>query len=578
MNMIPRNEYPRPNFVRAEWFSLNGIWDFSFDKETYDRQIMVPYAYESEMSGIKETKFHKTVWYRRNFSLPHSMQNKQIILHFGAVDYYCKVWINDRLVKEHIGGQTSFSVNISEVINYSEDNTIRLQVLDDHADLEMSRGKQFWEEESRSIFYTRTTGIWQSVWIEAVSENHLKNVFITPYLDEQSVRFEYNLEGKADLTLEAQISYKGTHVTDFKVDEKSMKGCITISLNQPALRAWNFTEELTWSPEHPRLFDVTFRVYQGEIIEDEVTSYFAMRKVSVENGVFKLNNRPYYQKLLLDQGYWPESLLTAPTDEAFIKDIQLVKEMGFNGVRKHQKVEDPRFFYHADIMGLLVWGEIGSAYEYSREYASNMYREWSDTILRDYNHPCIVVWTPLNESWGVPFINNNRMQQGHCNAMMYLTKSLDDTRVVIDNDGWEHTCGDLLTIHDYESVKDVLEKRYESLENILLSAPCGRQLFVSNYKYQNQPIIISECGGIKMHAEENNGWGYSVARSEEDFLQRYHDIIDTFLNSNLIQGYCYTQLTDIEQETNGLLTYDRNPKVPLEEIRKINEGTWKKVY
>lgn len=575
MNIIPRNEYPRPNFMRDNWFSLNGIWDFSFDNETYDRQIVVPFAYETKMSGINETDYHDTVWYKRRFELPHTMHNKQIILHFGAVDYYCRVWVNDVLVKEHAGGQTNFFVNISEVVNYSNHNTIRVQVYDDHTDLEMPRGKQFWEEKSRSIFYTRTTGIWQSVWIEAVSEHRLENVFITPLLDERSVCFEYSFTSKAKLTLEAQISFQGNYITNFKVDSNVQKGSVTIALNLPALQAWNFNEDLTWSPEKPRLFDVTFKVYNGNVTEDVVRSYFGMRKVSIENGMFMLNNRPYYQKLLLDQGYWPESLMTSPTDEAFISDINLVKEMGFNGVRIHQKVEDPRFLYHADVMGLLVWGEIGSAYTYSREYASRMYQEWKDAILRDYNHPCIVVWTPLNESWGVPDINTNAMQQGHSNAMLYLTKSLDNTRIIIDNDGWEHTCGDLLTIHDYESSKKVLGKRYKSIDSILQFTPCGKPMYVSKWEYKKQPIIISECGGIDIHVDGIEGWGYSVAQTKDDFLQRYHDIISSLMESDLVQGFCYTQLADVEQETNGLLTYDRIPKIPVAEIRKINEGVWK---
>ncbi|MBP1755157.1 MAG: glycoside hydrolase family 2 sugar binding protein [Firmicutes bacterium] len=572
MNEVLRSEYPRPDFVRKDWLSLNGTWEFSFDEEVYDRQIRVPFAYETELSGIHEKKSHELVWYRRKFTIPENMKGKQIIVHFGAVDYYCRIWVNDVMVKEHIGGQIGFSVNITDVIYPEGINTIRVQVKDDYSDLEMPRGKQFWEEESRSIFYTRTTGIWQSVWLEAVSIHRILQVHITPLLDEYAVRFEYELSEKDEQVLEAQINFQGTEMTGFHIITKGSKGSITIQINQAELNSWNFNEDLTWSPENPRLFDVRFKLFFANQLEDEVTSYFGMRKVSIDHGMFMLNNRPYYQKLLLDQGYWPESLLTAPSDEAFIRDIQLMKEMGFNGVRIHQKIEDPRFLYHADTMGLLVWGEIGNAYLYSKNYAKNMYQEWCEAVLRDYNHPCIVVWTPLNESWGIQEVRTNKLQEGHCNAMYHITKSLDSTRVVLDNDGWEHTCGDMLTIHDYEASRNVLEKRYETLENILKVAPCGRELYIPGWSYKDQPILVSECGGIDMHEQGSNGWGYSAAKTEEDFLKGYHDIVNTLMKAKLVQGFCYTQLMDVEQETNGLLTFDRRPKVSLYKIREINEG------
>lgn len=578
MTQIPKNEYPRPDFVREQWLSLNGTWDFSFGDKTFDMTITVPFACESNLSGIGKNGFHHTVWYRREFAIPASMKGKSIILHFGAVDYYCRIWVNDVLVSEHEGGQVSFSADITQAVSYTQSNTVLLQVIDEYSDLEKPRGKQFWEIEPRSIFYSRTTGIWQSVWIEAVSKNHLHSIKITPLLDEKAVKFEYILGGGQALSLETQIWFNGTCVNKLRVETQSRKGSYTVSLDQPAMKAWNFYEDLTWSPETPRLFDVVFNVFDGEKIEDTVTSYFGMRKVSIDDGVFMLNNRPYYQKLILDQGYWPDSLLTAPTDEAIVKDIMLVKEMGFNGVRKHQKVEDPRFLYHADRLGLLVWGEIGSAYLYSREYAVRMYREWADVVMRDYNHPCIVAWTPLNESWGIQEVKTNQMQQAHCNAMYHITKSLDNTRPVIENDGWEHTCGDILTIHDYEALHTVLRERYGDLDSILGFSPGGRNLFVMGWGYNNQPIIISEFGGVLYSMEKDDGksWGYSEVKTEADFVERYHAIVGALLRSDLVQGFCYTQLTDIETEANGLLTYNRKPKVPLDTIRKINEGAWNK--
>ncbi len=570
--MTPRAEYPNPHFSRDSWESLNGEWEFSFDEPSFDRRIIVPFAFETKLSGIGVNEFHKTVWYRRTFHIPSSMKNKLIILHFGAVDYRCRVWINDRQVAEHVGGQVGFSTDITEAIQPDEPNVIRVMVEDDHLDLGMPRGKQYWEETSKSIFYTKTTGIWQSVWLEAVSSNHLKNVYITPLLDEKAVKIDYELAGEEDLLLETRISYKDTRVAKITTENNSLEGSMTVNLEQPALQAWNFVEDLTWSPENPRLFDVVFSVYhEGELV-DQVTSYFGMRKVSVDNGMFMLNNRPYYQKLVLDQGYWPESLLTAPSDQAFIEDILLAKQMGFNGARKHQKVEDPRYLYHADRLGFLVWGEIGAAYIYSRSYAATMTREWSEAVLRDYNHPSIVAWTPLNESWGILQVKNNSMEQGHCSAMYHLTKSLDDTRVVIDNDGWEHTCGDLLTIHDYEWRSEVLKERYSTLERVLSSMPADRPLYVKGYGYNGQPVLVTEFGGISFITGNENGWGYSTALTPEDFLKRYNDVVAPLLASPVVQGFCYTQLTDVEQEKNGLLNYDRSVKVDLEAIKRINEG------
>jgi len=338
------------------------------------------------------------------------------------------------------------------------------------------------------------------------------------------------------------------------------------------LSAWNFYEDLAWSPENPRLFDVMFNIYEKEQLTDTVSSYFGMRKVSVENNLFMLNNRPYYQKLILDQGYWPESLLTAPSDEAFIKDIELVKAMGFNGVRKHQKVEDPRFLYHADHMGLLVWGEIGSAYLYSPEYAVRMYREWTEAVLRDYNHPCIVAWVPLNESWAVQEIKKSSIQQNHCQALYHMTKSLDSSRVVIDNDGWEHIRTDLLTIHDYEPSAAAMKERYFCLEKMLEFLPFGKKIYVGSGQYDgNQSLIISEFGGIRYSKNKTEGgfWGYSEGKTQEEFANQFEGLVNALRCSKYVQGFCYTQLTDIGKEENGLLTADRELKLPLATIREI---------
>lgn len=574
MTAIPRSEHPRPDFERDNWMCLNGEWDFSLDEKKFDRTIIVPFAFETELSGIGDKEFHKMVWYRKTFKLPERMKAKRVILHFGAVDYACDLWVNGTYIREHKGGQTSFSADITEAVAADDENVIELKVFDDYEDMEMPRGKQFWEQESRGIFYTRTTGIWQSVWIEAVEPLYLESCYITPEFDDKCVCFEYRLSRSGASAVEFSIAFEGKFAACVSAVPNGKKGMVKVQLDQTGLKSWNFEEELAWTPETPRLFDVEIRTYDEKGVTDLVRTYFGMRKVSIDNGKFMLNNREYYQKLVLDQGYWEESLLTAPSDEAFIKDIELTKAMGFNGVRKHQKVEDPRYLYHADRLGLLVWGELGSAYLYSREYAGRMYTEWIEAVKRDYNHPCIVAWTPLNESWGVQEIKADKYQQAHCNALMYMIKSVDTSRVVIDNDGWEHTCGDLLTIHDYTASGKVLKRHFESLEAVLSLCPGRRSLFADGWSYQGQPVLLTEFGGVRYvpGTEVKHSWGYCDASSAEEFADKYAEIMKAVHESPVIQGYCYTQLTDVEAEENGLLTYQRGLKMPLEKIRAINEG------
>lgn len=575
MNDIPRGEFPRPDFRRENWLSLNGPWDFSIGEKTYDRRITVPFACETELSGIGERGFHDGVFYRRTVSLPQQMQGQRLLLHFGAVDYACRCLVNGQLVGSHTGGQTSFCIDITDALGTGEAPfVLEVEVEDNPFDLEMPRGKQYWEERPRSIFYDRTTGIWQSVWLEAVAPLHLQSCLITPLVDQRAVQFAYTLSQPLECELDTEISFEGRPAGRMRLKTGSESGSFILEIDQGALQQWNFCECLCWTPENPRLFDVTFHLLQNGEEKDCVYSYFGMRKVSVENGVFMLNNRPYYQKLVLDQGYWPQSLLTAPSDEAFVEDIRLVKAMGFNGVRKHQKVEDPRFFYHADRMGLLVWGEIGSSYIYSRKAAGRLYGEWQEAVLRDYNHPCIVVWTPLNESWGVQEIFEDAMQQSHSQALYHITRSLDSTRLVISNDGWEHTHSDLLTIHDYTTEGETLAEHCSSLEKILSLHPGGRSLFAKGFAYHGQPILVSEYGGVKyaQGAEEADAWGYSEASSGEQLEQKYRSLTAALLSARAVQGYCYTQLTDVGTEENGLLTLERKPKIALERICAINEG------
>ncbi len=574
MDKLPRSEFPRPDFERENWLCLNGTWDFSIGDKAYDRAITVPFACETALSGVGDTGFHKRVYYRRKVTLPERMRGKRVLLHFGAVDYYCRALVNGRLVGAHEGGQTPFAFDITDELGPEAAFTLEVEAEDDPFDMEMPRGKQFWEEKQRSIFYDRTTGVWQSVWLEAVSPLHIADFKLTPLVDERAVRLEYSLSGFEPCEVELCLTYEGREAGRARVSALSAEGGVTVPIDQTALGQWNFCEDLCWTPETPRLFDARLRVLRGGEACDTVTTYFGMRKIEIVNGVFMLNNRPYYQKLVLDQGYWPDSLLTAPSDEAFVADIRLIKQMGFNGVRKHQKVEDPRFLYHADRLGLLVWGEIGAAYLYSRKAAARLCREWTEAVLRDYSHPCIVAWTPLNESWGVPEIGADKAQQAYSQALCQLTRSLDQTRPVIDNDGWEHTAGDLLTIHDYTADGEGLSAHFRDTQSILALHPGGRRLFAQGYAYADQPVIVSEFGGVKYvpGAPKTEAWGYCEAADAEQFSARLRAQLSALRASPAVQGYCYTQLTDVGTEQNGLLTIDRAPKLPPERVRSMQEG------
>jgi beta-galactosidase/beta-glucuronidase len=572
----PRPEYPRPQFVRERWLNLNGTWRFDFDdanvglKERWhenaplQREITVPFAFQSKASGIHTNEFHDVVWYQRNFEIPADWHGSTILMHFGAVDYRSWVWVNGSFAVYHEGGHTPLQADITPFLN-DQANTLIVRVEDISTDRHQPRGKQYWKAESASIFYTRTTGIWQTVWLEPVSEVYLDELRLTPDIDRAALQAEYVLAGNLPtaLEVETEITYQGEPVATSAFTPDDMQTSLSISLSG-ALRLW--------SPENPALYDLTVRLKRGGCILDEVKSYFGMRKISIDSGRVRLNNQPYVMKLVLDQGYHPDGVLTFPSDEDFKRDIELTKTMGFNGVRKHQKVEDPRYLYWADKIGLLVWGEMANTFAFSPVSVRRITAEWQVAMRRDYNHPCIVAWVPMNESWGVPDLKAEARQRDHLMTLYHLTKSLDTTRLVISNDGWEHAQTDLLTIHDYESSGEVLRQRYETQASILAAMPAKRDLYTTGFAHQGQPILLTEYGGVAFRKSDAAGWGYSTARNEAEFIQRLREIVEAVMASPILQGYCYTQLTDVEQEINGLLTYDRQPKTDLSTIAAINQS------
>lgn len=573
---IPRPEYPRPQFRRERWLNLNGTWRFDFDDANaglgarwheiapLQQEIIVPYAFQSKASGIGSNAFHDVVWYQRDFEIPIDWRASSILLNFGAVDYRASVWVNGCFAAFHEGGHTPFSIDITPFLRDTV-NTLIVRVEDSTTDLHQPRGKQYWKAESASIFYTRTTGIWQTVWLEPVADVYLADLRLTPDIDRAAVDAEFVLAGMHPdgVEVEAEITYAGSPVTMDVVSPDAARASMTLDIG---------SDLHLWSPEHPALYDLTVRVKRDGQVLDEVLSYFGMRKIGIVNGQIQLNNQPYLMKLVLDQGYHPDGVLTFPTDEDYRHDIELTKAMGFNGARKHQKVEDPRYLYWADKMGLLVWGEMANSYAYSPTAVQRITAEWQEAVKRDYNHPCIVAWVPINESWGVPDLKDDSHQRAHLVSLYHLTRSLDSTRLVISNDGWEHAQTDLLTIHDYESSGAVLQQRYSTLDSTLAATPAKRDLYTTGFAHQGQPILLTEYGGVAFHKSSVTGWGYSTAEDEAGFVQRFREIVEAVMASPVLQGFCYTQLTDVEQEINGLLTYDRQPKTDLETIAAINNA------
>ena len=592
MSTAPRPEYPRPQFRRENWTNLNGEWRFAFDDEDrgrregwqnagvrpsgerspFDRTITVPFCYQSKLSGIGETAFHDVVWYARTFDYAVS-DDERLLLHFGAVDYGAEVWVNGVHVVSHEGGHTPFSADVTHALGGPE-NVLVVRVEDPSRDVAIPRGKQYWREESEDIFYTRTTGIWQSVWLEPVNRSRVAGLRLTPNVDAACVDAEFEIEG-ADpgASLRVVVELDGEMVLDDAFTVRSVLMDRRLPLvrrgeapDESRFAAW--TGLALWSPEKPNLYDLRLELRNGagETL-DTVHTYFGMRKVEVRDGRVYLNGVPYYQRLVLDQGYFPGGNLTAPTDDDLRRDIELAKEMGFNGARKHQKVEDPRWLFWADTLGFLVWGEMANAYQYSLDYARRITAEWQEAVRRDYNHPSIVAWVPMNESWGVPNLEADPAQREHILTLYHLTRSLDGTRPVVSNDGWEHALTDLCNIHDYRGA-EVLAKTYATAESSVAAAPSGRRIYAPGHGYRGEPILVTEFGGIAFAGKEE-GWGYSTVVDSGEFLGLYEAMIEALLASDPVQGFCYTQLTDIEQEVNGLLTYDRKPKADLARIHAI---------
>ena len=578
--------YPRPQLQRAQWTSLNGAWRFRYDDRAelrapasidhWPQEIIVPFPPESRASGIGDGGFHRVCWYQREFELVPA--GDRVILRFGAVDYQARVWVNDALAVTHEGGHTPFAADITELLDASGRQVVTVRVEDDPQELTKPRGKQDWQLEPHALWYPRTTGIWQTVWIERVPRTYVDKIRWTPRVEGFSIGFEARVAGDRldDLGIELTLSLGSRilardryQVVDGEVDR-------FIALSDPGID--DFRNELLWSPERPTLIDAQVRLMQGDRVLDEFHSYTALRSVNTLRDRFMLNGRPYVLRMVLDQGYWPETLLAPPGDAALRRDVELAKAMGFNGVRKHQKIEDPRYLYWADRLGLLVFEEMPSAYRFTRTAIKRTMREWAEAIDRDYSHPCVIVWVPFNESWGVPELTSVQSHRHAVEALYHFTRTLDSTRPVIGNDGWESSATDIIGIHDYDANTEHMRQRYGSeIEPEQLfdrRRPGGRILTLDGYPHRGQPIMLSEFGGIAFQGTPEPGvkktWGYTRAESEEEFARLYEELLHTVIHTALFSGFCYTQFADTFQEANGLLHADRTPKIPLARISAAN--------
>lgn len=589
---VPRSEYPRPQFVRPTWINLNGEWDYTFDftntglekglhkADSFEQKIIVPFCPESKLSKVNYTDFINNIWYHRIIQIPTGWLHKNIYLHFGAVYFNSEIYIDGLLVGRHFGGSSSFSFDITEFVKDGQAHHLIVRANSDLRSMKQSAGKQSLSLKSQGCQYTRTTGIWQTVWMEAIAEGGLKSTQVITDIDQKQLIIHPKfLTNSSKNTLQVQL-YDGKKMINQTQVKANNSSVIVLPINKLKL----------WSPESPFLYDIIYQVIDkdGNII-DKVKSYVGMRKIHIEGNKIYLNNKPYYQRLVLDQGFYPDGIWTAPSDNALKKDIELSMAAGFNGARLHQKAFEERFYYWADKLGYLTWGEAPSWGMNANdvEVARNFLQEWTELVIRDRNHPSLIIWTPMNEEWRPDNVQYPRL----ITDIYDLTKTLDPTRPINDASGGCHIKTDIWTVHSYEQDPQTL-KQLLYKEGDFFQTPNDTQgIYIGNVGFNNLhsienypfpkysgdiPYIIDEFGGIKWVEDKNknnteSSWGYSTPPlTKEEFLKRLEGQVDAILSlKEFVWGYCYTQLTDVEQEQNGIFYYDRRPKFDLELIYRI---------
>ena len=599
---MKRPEYPRPQFVRSEWLCLNGEWEFEIDQgdsglerglleRSLIEKIQVPFCPESRLSGIERKDFLKAVWYRRKLSIPAEWKSSRVLLHFQAVDYDTMAWINGKEAGRHRGGFSPFTFDITELLAPGEEGVLVLRARDGD-EMPQPRGKQTRSYEGYGALYGRTTGIWQTVWLEPVPQIHLKRPRITPDLASGSFR----------ITQEISNSRPGTRLSITVSDQAG------IVVSQTVNAVSDFTPSVSmqippqrlrlWSPDDPHLYDLKIELMNEEgTVLDSARSYAGMRSISIEGKAVKLNGNTLFQRLVLDQGYYPEGLMTAPSDEDLIQDIRLSQSVGFNGARLHQKVFEERFLFHADRMGYLVWGEFGdwgarglSSLPHHQRFSPAYITEWLEVLQRDYSHPSIIGWCPLNETWQ-PITDFISELDDVTRGMYLATKAMDLTRPVLDTSGYSHRIVDvdIYDSHDYEQNPEILRvnqsglasgkpyrntwmERQQAARYVERDA-WGRNIMNEwSVEYQGQPYFVSEFGGIWWSSDQEHvqSWGYGERpKSIEEFYERFEKLCEVLMQNPDMFGYCYTQLTDIDQEENGIFKYDRSSKFNAERLHAI---------
>lgn len=575
---MPRAEYPRPQFERSEWLNLNGEWTFTLDlantgherdfsnSKGFDGTIVVPFAPESKLSGVAHTEFINAVWYQRTIQIPSAWIGKNIKLNFGAVFYESEIFIDGKFVGRHYGGSDSFSFDITKFVSDGKAHSLVVHAQSDLRSENLPSGKQSHKLYSHVCMYTRTTGIWQTVWMEAVSPCGLERVQVFTDIDQNQLVVTptfYNVSNGNRLLIRVKEGDKVVAKANVVVAQGVP---VVLPIKKPKL----------WSPESPFLYDVEYEVRDASNqLLDRVDAYVGMRKIHISGTQIYLNNQPYYQRLVLDQGFYPDGVWTAPSDAALKADIQMSMAAGFNGARLHQKVFEERFYYWADKLGYLVWGEMASWGKTSSSVAAarNFISEWTNIVVRDRNHPALVTWTPFNEEWEA---TTNEM--GRFLTDVYeLTRKLDPSRPVNTVSGGLYVISDFCTSHSYQQDANKLHTMlYDGQKFYQPQAPGKVHANTIDHLYYDGkvPYIIDEFGGIKC-AEANpskeNAWGYGdAAITKEDFYKRLESQVKAILaHCDKICGFCYTQLTDVEQEQNGIYYFDRSAKYDMERVRNI---------
>ncbi|MBA3275057.1 MAG: glycoside hydrolase family 2 [Chloroflexia bacterium] len=583
---------PNPQFSRPGWVDLCGEWRFRFDDEDLgirerwfahpdrlDRTIQVPYPPESSLSGIDDKSYHPVAWFARTLADTRTDSAERLIVHFGAVDYHAAVWVDGIQVGEHRGGNTPFEFDVTDALDPDTNDDAHLIVVranDDPLDAEQPRGKQDWMPEPHVIWYHRTSGIWQPVWTEVTPLTRILSARWRFDAERLLVDYEVELNRQPEtgMTLRIDLEFDGELISTITATCASR-----VSAGQMHLGAGPRTMlpgRLLWSTDNPNLIGATLTLHDSSR-QDVVQSYLGLRTIELAGRKFLINGRSVFLRFVLNQGYWPESQLAAPSPDALRREVELIKELGFNGARTHQKIEDPRFLYWADRLGLLLWGETANAFTFSERAIDRHMDEWREAVIRDRNHPSVIAWVPFNESWGVNELGKSEAQQHAVKASYHRTHTLDGTRPVIGNDGWENVIGDLFTIHDYQWDPQVLRERYSNESQLPATVasffPGARHLVASDFETAGKPVMVTEFGGVSYAPDSEEEWfGYGKVGSQEEFAEKYQALTDALLESDLICGFCYTQLTDTEQETNGLLNADRTPKLPFERLSAITRG------